>query len=58
MPSTSAKQHRFMQAAAHSPEFARKAGIAQKVAKEFTAADKRRASATVTALRRKPHVAV
>lgn len=43
-----------MKIAAHSPEFARKAGIAQKVAKEFTAADKRRASATVTALRRVP----
>lgn len=39
MPSTSAKQARFMQAAAHSPEFAKKVGIPQKVAKEFNQAD-------------------
>ena len=40
MPSRSPKQHRFMEAAAHNPEFAKKAGIPQKVAKEFVAADK------------------
>lgn len=40
MPSKSAKQHRFMEAAAHNPQFAKKAGIPQKVAKEYVAADK------------------
>lgn len=40
MPSKSPQQHRFMEAAAHNPEFAEKAGIPQKVAKEFVAADK------------------
>lgn len=39
MPSTSEKQKRFMQAAAHNPEFAKKAGIKQSVAKEFNDAD-------------------
>lgn len=39
MPSVSDKQRRFMQAAAHSPEFAKKAGISQSVAKEFNDAD-------------------
>lgn len=41
MPSTSKKQHRFMQAIAHSPKFARKVGVAQKVGKDFEAADKK-----------------
>lgn len=40
MPSASAKQMRFMNAASHNPAFARKAGIPQKVAQEFHAADK------------------
>lgn len=40
MPSTSPKQARFMAAAAHNPKFAKKAGIPQKVAKEFNQADK------------------
>lgn len=40
MPSKSPKQKRFMQAAAHNPSFAKKAGIPQSVAKEFVAADK------------------
>ena len=39
MPSTSEKQARFMAAAAHSMKFAKKAGIPQKVAKEFNTAD-------------------
>ncbi len=39
MPSTSKKQARFMAAAAHNPKFAKAAGIPQKVAKEFNAAD-------------------
>ena len=40
MPSTSDKQRRFMAAAAHSAEFAKKAGIPQSVAQEFNQADK------------------
>ena len=39
MPSASDKQHRFMEAIAHSPEFAKKAGVSQKVGKDFAAAD-------------------
>ena len=42
MPSVSEKQRKFMQAAAHSPEFARKAGIPQSVAQEYNQADKRK----------------
>lgn len=40
MPSKSKKQRKFMAAAAHSPAFAKKAGIPQHVAQEFHAADK------------------
>ena len=40
MPSTSVKQHSFMQAVAHSPSFAKKAGVSQSVGKDFSAADK------------------
>ncbi len=40
MPSTSGRQKRFMNIAAHDKEFADKAGVPQKVAKEFAAADK------------------
>lgn len=39
MPSTSKKQARFMAAAAHNPEFAKKVGISMDVAKEFNKAD-------------------
>lgn len=39
MPSKSAKQAKFMRAAAHNPKFAKKAGISQKVAREFEDAD-------------------
>ena len=39
MPSVSAKQHRFMEAIAHSPEFAKKAGVPQSVGKDFARAD-------------------
>jgi len=39
MSSTSTKQARFMSAAAHNAEFARKAGIPQSVAREFHEAD-------------------
>lgn len=42
MPSKSKAQERFMQAAAHNPEFAKKAGIPQSVAKEFNSADKKK----------------
>lgn len=39
MPSISGKQHRLMEAVAHDPGFAKKAGIPQSVGKEFAAAD-------------------
>lgn len=39
MPSKSVKQAKFMSAAAHNPEFAKKAGIPVAVAKEFHEAD-------------------
>ena len=42
MPSTSLKQHRFMQAVAHSPAFAKKVGVPQSVGKDFSTADKSR----------------
>ena len=42
MPSKSPAQHRLMEAVAHNPQFAKKAGIPQKVGKEFAAADEGR----------------
>lgn len=39
MPSSSPKQARFMAAIAHNPSFAKKAGVPQKVGKDFNAAD-------------------
>jgi len=42
MPSKSPAQKRFMQAAAHNPKFAKEAGIPQKVAREFIAADQKK----------------
>ena len=39
MPSTSAKQARFMAAVAHNPDFAKRAGVPQTVGKDFNAAD-------------------
>lgn len=61
MPSTSDKQHRFMEAVAHNPKFAKKAGVPQSVGKDFAAADKAKASAKpsigklgMAALGRKP----
>lgn len=42
MPSVSKKQAAFMRAAAHNLKFAKKAGISQKVAKEFVSADKKK----------------
>ena len=44
MPSKSPKQARTMRAAAHSPQFAKKVGIPQKVAREYVKADQRKAS--------------
>jgi len=40
MPSTSKKQHNFMEAIAHSPSFAKKVGVPQSVGKDFATADK------------------
>jgi len=40
MPSSSAKQSRFMAAVAHSPSFAKKVGVSQSVGKDFNTADK------------------
>lgn len=48
MPSKSEKQKRFMQAVAHSPEFAKEVGVPQKVGKEFVEADKREAGKHVS----------
>lgn len=42
MPSSSPRQHRFMEAAAHDPAFAKKAGIGQGVAEEFVQADEKK----------------
>ena len=42
MPSTSKKQHNFMEAIAHSPSFAKKAGVPQSVGQDFSSADKGR----------------
>jgi len=40
MPSTSKKQHNFMEAVANNPSFAKKAGVPQSVGKDFAEADK------------------
>jgi len=40
MPSSSKAQHRFMEAIAHNPGFAKKVGIPQSVGKDFSNADK------------------
>jgi hypothetical protein len=42
MPSTSKKQHNFMEAIAHNPAFAKKVGVPQSVGQDFSAADKGR----------------
>jgi hypothetical protein len=39
MPSKSPAQARLMAAAAHNPQFAKKVGVPQSVAKEFNQAD-------------------
>lgn len=40
MPAKSQAQNRLMQAAAHNPEVAKKTGVPQSVAKEFTSSTK------------------
>jgi len=40
MPSTSKKQHNFMEAVAHNPSFAKKVGVPQSVGQDFSNADK------------------
>jgi hypothetical protein len=42
MPSTSAKQHRFMEMVAHNPEAAKRVGVPQSVGQDFVEADKRK----------------
>jgi len=42
VPSVSKKQHNFMEAIAHSPSFAKKAGVPQSVGQDFSNADKGR----------------
>jgi hypothetical protein len=42
MPSTSKKQHNFMEAVANNPAFAKKVGVPQSVGKDFSTADKGR----------------
>jgi hypothetical protein len=42
MPSSSKKQHNFMEAVAHSPAFAKKVGVPQSVGQDFNKADKGR----------------
>jgi hypothetical protein len=39
MPSTSAKQARFMAAVAHNPAFAKKVGVPESVGRDFNKAD-------------------
>jgi hypothetical protein len=41
VPSTSAKQEKFMRAVANSPKFAKKVGVPQSVGKEFEMKDKK-----------------
>ena len=40
MPSSSLKQHKFMEMVAHNPEAAKRVGVPQSVGKDFVAADK------------------
>jgi len=40
MPSTSKKQHNFMEAIAHNKAFAKKVGVPQSVGQDFSNADK------------------
>jgi len=66
MPAKSAKQKKLMDAAAHSPSFAKKVGIPSKVAKKFSRTSKgmdfekggsiNRVGRAVTASRRDPDI--
>jgi hypothetical protein len=47
MPSKTPKQAKTMRAAAHNPQFAKKVGIPQDVAQDFTASDQDPALAVV-----------
>lgn len=49
MPSKSKAQAAFFRAAAHNKEFAKKADVSQKVAREFVAADKARGKVSLPA---------
>ena len=42
MPSTSAKQHRFMEMVAQDSKAAKRVGVPQSVGKDFVAADKQK----------------
>jgi hypothetical protein len=44
VPSTSAKQEKFMRAVANSPKFAKKVGVPQSVGKEFEMKDMKKMS--------------
>ena len=46
MPSSSGKQHRFMEMVAHDPAAAKRVGVPQSVGKDFAAADKAKAAKT------------
>ena len=49
MPSTSGKQHRFMEMVAHDPAAAKRVGVPQSVGKEYATADKAKARTASTA---------
>ncbi len=53
MPSKTKKQRKLMAAAAHDKDFARKAGVDPKVAKEFNQADAARGKKGLSSLMRK-----
>lgn len=42
MPSTSAKQHRFMEWIAHDPSASKETGVPKSVAQEYVQADKKK----------------
>lgn len=46
MPSTSAKQHRFMEMVAHDPAAAKRVGVPQSVGRDFAKADRGRTMAS------------
>ena len=48
MPSKSKSQHNFMEAVAHDPKFAKKAGVPQSVGKEFAKADEAKRTQSVS----------